>query len=115
MSAAYTEQRNLYFKDVTYEYYDHKSGLIKEAPTLEGQIILLTENAYLEGESDNPFYLANAVDNFGNDYEVIWLKCDLDQLDPSDTCDWESPCKISFVGDFEERFTEEKQFDATEH
>jgi len=58
----------------------------------------LTQNAYVTGSLEAPYYTAHALDKDGNEYEVRWkIICDdFDNLeDESNACNWAKPSSIT--------------------
>lgn len=75
--------------------------LLKEYEQKAGKKITLTEEAYVCGGSLrlglielNAWYQANAEDNDGNEYKVIWQIRHHEADDESDACDWDSPMAV---------------------
>ena len=83
--------------------------------TYEGKEYTLTQQAYIAGMNEEPYYLANAIDNKGNEYEVKWelneyTREKYDEIekqielgkepnyslveDESDACDWDCPINV---------------------
>lgn len=63
----------------------------------ENKEYTLTQEAYITGNNENPYYEAAAVDENGEKYMVIWYI--LDNYNPEDgdegeACDWESPSNV---------------------
>ena len=83
--------------------------------TYKGKEYMLTQQAYITGTNEEPYYLANAIDSEGNEYEVEWYlnkdtKEAYDEIerqrelgevpnyslveDESNACDWDNPTEI---------------------
>lgn len=70
----------------------------------EGKEITLTQEAYLTGTQEAPYYEATGTDQEGNEVTVKWeikpqwlsedgtLNGELE--DESDACDWDSPVEV---------------------
>lgn len=59
----------------------------------EGKEYTLTQEPYIDGTHEKPFYRANAVDAEGKLYEIRWdVKDNWEEIeDESEMCDWDSP------------------------
>lgn len=82
-----------------YDYFEHvlrelerKYGSVE----FEGKQYILTQDAYLHGTHDQPYYRAHAIDATGNEYYVLWSVVDgWDQMDDaSNHCDWQNPVGV---------------------
>ena len=64
--------------------------------TYEGKEYILIQQAYIAGTNEEPYYLATAIDNEGNEYEVEWeLNEDAGLVeDESTACDWDRPVDV---------------------
>ena len=67
--------------------------------TKSGVLVTLTQDAFLSGTNDAPYYEAHGVDADGYDYKVTWDCVDnyMELEDESDCCDWEN-YSVSLVG-----------------
>jgi hypothetical protein len=90
--------------------YNHFKGLVEKMEkefgtvTFEGKAYTLTQGAWLthtqrlDGIADN-HYLANAIDQEGNEYNVYWNPVEgWEQMeDESDCCDWDNPVSVKEI------------------
>lgn len=65
----------------------------------DGTKITTTQEAYLTGTDDNPYFLASAEDEAGNTYQIKWTVRDdinIDEVDGYDemVADWKQPSEI---------------------
>ncbi len=67
---------------------------MKQFVTQDGIAITLTQNAYISGTQDHPYYTAQAVDRHGNEYTVVWDIINNGD-DESNNCDWDNPASIT--------------------
>ncbi|WP_019156825.1 hypothetical protein [Robertmurraya massiliosenegalensis] len=65
----------------------------------EGKVIRLTQNAYLDGTHENPYYSANGIDAEGNEYEITWDVVEnwKELEDESECCDWDEPKSVEQI------------------
>lgn len=94
-----------------YEKLSNKYGTC----TYEGEEYVLTQNAYIDGPVDDPYYLGMAIkasdtpdeDGFLPAYQITWFPraewlADPDlQEDEGDACDWDSPYSVEHVGGYD--------------
>jgi len=71
---------------ITYADNAKLYGMLK----VHGITIALTQDAYLDGTKDNPYYTAAAIDGQGREYRVRWDVVEdwQDIEDAGDHCDW---------------------------
>ena len=83
--------------------------------THNGKEYTLTQQAYIVGSNEDPYYIANATDSKGNEYEVEWelnehtrkMYNEIERQieaggapnyslveDESDACDWDNPIDV---------------------
>lgn len=53
----------------------------------------LTQEAYLGTWYGEPMYMADAVNQFGEEYIILW-EIDKDAEDESECCDWDHPTNV---------------------
>lgn len=68
------------------------------AVEFDGKKYWLTQDAYLSGQIESPYYEAAGVDEVGRDYEIYWdilPEVDINNLeDQGDACDWDNPSEV---------------------
>lgn len=86
--------------------------------TYKGKEYTLMQQPYIAGINEEPYYLANAIDNKGNEYEVEWelneytremydeteRQRELGEIpnyslveDESNACDWDNPVCVTQI------------------
>ena len=55
-----------------------------------GKLLAMTQDAFISGRNDDPYYIAHAIDKDGNDYDIKWevLKGWQDIENEDEMCDW---------------------------
>ncbi len=56
--------------------------------------ITLQQEPYLDGTPDEPYFTALAIDENGNQYDIIWDIVNPESDDDGDRCDWDNPSDI---------------------
>ncbi len=81
--------------------WEKLKGLEKKfgaAVVFEGVKYWLTQNAYITGPLDSPYYEASAIDASGNHYTIYWdilPEIDINDIqDESECCDWDNPSNV---------------------
>lgn len=80
-----------YFKEMV-EMWKKEFGIA----VVGGKEYILTQEAYIDGTHEHPYYRARALDDFGNEYFVYWdvLEGYEHNDDASNHCDWDKPAKV---------------------
>lgn len=80
-----------------YNYFKEVLTMTGHDPVVfEGKEVFLTQDPYIDGTHESPYYRAHAVDVVGNEYHVYWDVVDgYEELeDAADHCDWDSPREV---------------------
>ena len=68
------------------------------AVEFDGKKYWLTQDAYLSGQIESPYYEAAGVDEVGRNYEIYWdilPEVDINNLeDQGDACDWDNQAEV---------------------
>ncbi|MBS1368424.1 MAG: hypothetical protein HPZ91_00575 [Lentisphaeria bacterium] len=72
---------------------DHSKNLNNQIE-YNGKNLTLTQEAYIDGTYENPYYTASATDDDGKEYIIIWIPYNNYEErcvngDESDACNWD--------------------------
>lgn len=83
--------------ETLYNYFKEVLSKMGHDPVVfEGTEVFLTQDPYIDGTHESPYYRAHAIDLDGNQYHVYWDVIDGWQQmdDAADHCDWDSPREV---------------------